>query len=311
MPTRKELSKIKQDWIKKRNEAINSKINLLQENIYDTVIPDFLALAKAEEVRRQSNKSSVAELNSLERQIRKGMMNGFPDVMKETVRASRALGDMNLMYYSTLVESDRLDEIRDKTKKIVDKRLGLDEDGKLKKDGFVDKTIKDTKVQKEFIKEVKRIIDSNGDTQMLMNRLKTLILGGPERNGIVHQYYNTFANNILNTIDRNNSNIFADELGLNHFYYGGGLIKSSRSFCLEKNGKIFTREQAEKWKSSPFIIKMYGKKIGLYDPLEEMGGYGCLHTPDWITEELAKGNTRDQNAKAKERNQNFKNRHGL
>ncbi len=314
MATRKEVSKIKQDWIKKRNDAINSKINLLEENIYDSLIPDFLAYAKSEEIRKQSNKSNVEELNKLERAIKKGFVNGFPDVMRETMKASKALGDLNLMYFSTLMESNRLDEIHEKTNKIIDKRLGLDENGKIKPNGFIDKTIKDTTVQKEFIREVKRIVGSNGDTQMLQNRLKTLVLSSPERNGLVQQYYNSFANNILNTIDRSNSNIYAEELELEHFYFGGGLIKSSRKFCIFCNGKIFTRDLSDKWRDKlgkPDGPAWDESRDGKYIPLEHMGGHGCLHTPDWITPELAKGNTREQNATATERNDKFKERHGL
>lgn len=311
MPTPKEVSKIKQDWIAKRKAVIDSKLNQVQEEIYNGVIADFLALAKQEEIRNQSSKLSVAQLNLLERQVKKGMLNGFPDAMKETIKASRALGDLNLMYFSTLVDSNRLDDLKDKNQRIIDKRLGVDENGKLIKDGFTDKTIKSDKVQKEFITEVRRILGQNGDVQMLQARLKTLILGGPERGGLVQRYYNTFATNILNTIDRNNNNFYADELALTYFYYGGGLIKTSRSFCVERNGKIFSREQAEKWRDTPFIRKMYGKKISDYDPLTMMGGPGCLHAADWITDELAKGNIREQNKIAATRNDNFKNRNGL
>lgn len=311
MPTRREASKIKADWIEKRDAAIRSRINQLQEEIFNKLIPDFIAMARLEEIRKQSNKSNMAELARLEAIIKKSMANGFPEVMRETVRAARQVGDLNQMYFSTLMESDRLDEIRDKTTKIINKRLGIDENGKILKDGFVDKTLRTDKVQKEFISEVKRMIATNADMQSLQGRLKTLILGSAEREGIINRYYNTFATNILNNIDRSNSVVYANELDLNYFYYAGGLIKTSRSFCINKNGKIFTREQAEKWKDDPFIVKMYGKKIKDYDPYTEMGGYGCLHTPDWITDELAKGNIREQNAKANDRNQKFKERHGL
>lgn len=51
---------------------------------------------------------------------------------------------------------------------------------------------------------------------------------------------------------------------------------------------------------------MYGKNINDYEPLINMGGYGCRHTPDWITEDIAKELKSENNAKAKERNDKFK-----
>jgi hypothetical protein len=311
MPTRKEVSKLKQDWVQKRDAAIQSKINKLQEEIYNNLIPDFLAMAKLEEIRKQANKSNIAELNRLEAKIKKGMTNGFPEVMRETVKASRSLGDLNLMYFSTLMDSNRLDEIKTKSDKIINRRLGINEDGKILKDGFVDKTLRTDKVQREFISEVKRMISSNADTQALQGRLKTLILGSPERDGIIRRYYRTFATNILNNIDRSNNLVYANELDLDYGYYSGGLIQTSRSFCIDKNGKIFSRAQMEKWKDDPFIKKMYGKKINEYDPFTMVGGHGCLHVIDWVTNDLAKGRIREQNSRASERNKKFKERYGL
>lgn len=311
MPTRKEVSKIKQDFIEKRNAAIQSKINQLQEEIYNNLIPDFLAMAKLQEIKKESNKSNLAQLNRLEAQLKKGMTNGFPDVMRETVKASRAMGDLNQMYFSTLVDSDRLDEIRDKTDRIVNRRLGIDDNGKILKDGFVDKTLRTNRVQREFIKEVKRLVSTNTDIQSMQKQLKAFIVGNENNAGLVNRYYRTFATDILNNIDRGNSLIYANELDLNYGYYSGGLIKSSRSFCIKNNGKIFSRQQMESWKNDPFIKKMYGDKIDDYDPLITPGGYGCLHSIDWVTNELAQGHIREQNARAAERNKKFKEKNGL
>ena len=305
MPTRKEVSKVKAQSIVNRKEAIDSKIASLQGTIYETILPDFLAIVK------KNKDISVTELNRLVASLKSEFNKTFPSIMKDTVRASQSVGDLNLMYFSTLVESNRLDEIKNKTESIINKKLGIDSNGKLIAGGFIDKSIAVDSVQKEFVSSVKNLISTNSDSQQIQQKLKQIIVGTEEENGLIKRYYNTFAKDILNTIDRNNGVIYANELDLQHFYYFGGLIKTSRSFCLSKNGKIFSRQQAEKWKESEFIKKMYGKKISEYDPLTSMGGYGCLHTPDWITSELAKQNAKEQNAKAMERNQNFKDKNNL
>ncbi len=311
MPTRKEASKIKAEWIDKRNNAIDGKIANLQQQVFEDIIPDVIAIAKQEEIRKKVKAGSLAPITSLENKLRKNFQAGFPEIMRETTRSARALGDLNLVYFSTMLDTNRLDEIRDKTLKTVNRKLGVDADGKLIPGGFVDKSIKDTSIQLKFVKEVKKLLSSNADTQTLIQGIKRFFVGTEDQNGVIAKHYNTFSGNLLNTIDRNNSITFADELDLRFFYYFGGLIKSSRSFCIKKNGKIFSREQAEKWKDDPFIVKVYGSDIDQYKPLENMGGPNCLHTPDFITDDLAKGNMREQNSIASQRNKNFVARHGL
>lgn len=304
MPTRKEVSKIKADWIEKREEAIGTRIETLQQELFDEIIADFLLLAK-------ERKLTQTEINKLEFKVRKGMREKFPQVMRETIRSSRAVGDLNLMYFSTLMESDQLDIIQEKTLKNINKRLGIDADGKIIQGGFTDKTLASDRVQKKFVKEVKSIIKSNVDVQTAQQQLKKIFTGSSTSNGLISQYYNTFAKDILLSIDRSNSAVYATELGLKNAYYEGGLIKTSRSFCLEKNGKIFHMDQIMKWKDSKFIKDMYDGKIDEYDPINgPPGGFGCLHNLGWITAELAEGKA-EQNRIAKTRNKAFKERHDL
>lgn len=309
MPTRNEASKFRQDFIRKRELAINSKINLLQENIYDSLIETFLNQAKKQGLTKGSSVEDIRSLLGLERTLKKSYLDGFPDIMRETVNAARSIGDLNQVYFSTLVDSDRLDEIRDKTKSILDRRLGLDENGKITTKGFVGRAISDPAVQKRFVKQVQSMVAKNLSLSEFQAGLKDLILSSKEKDGLIQQYYNTFASTLLSSVDRSNSQVYADELDLNHFIYAGGLLKTSRCFCLRRNGKIFSREDADKWSSmlgAPCGPVWDESRDGTYVPTEQMGGLGCKHTPDWITDELATGNKREHNKKATERNQKFR-----
>ena len=305
MPTYKEVSKIKSDFILKREDAIKNTLATLQGNLYDKLFADFVKIA--------TNKAAGKEvdINKLQIQFKRFYNLGFPEVMKQTLSAARSLSDLNQMYFSTLLESDRLDEIHNKTKSLVEKRLGIDENGKLKKGGFTDKILENQRVQKLFVKEVKTILGGNPDIGLMQEKLKNFIIGNKNSTGILESHYRNYAQNILTGIDRSNSVVYADELGLQSFYYGGGLIKTSRKMCLKNNGKIFTRAQAEKWRDLPEIRDMYGDNIADYDPLVDMGGFGCRHTPDWITQDIANKLKGENNAKAKEKNDAFKERNDL
>lgn len=300
MPTRKEVSKIKSDHIDKRKKAIAGKIDLLQQNIYDKVSGQLVTLLNKKE------KDVPVNTNQLQQTVKKEFNTAFPDVMKETIIASRSLTDLNSMYFSTIMDSNRLDEIRDQTKRAIDRKLGIDENGKIKQNGFVDKALSDPAVQKQFIKKVNQLVNSGADVQTVQEKLKEFIIGKGQMSGFIQQYYSGFAGTLMNDIDRGNNLVYANKLELNYFYYSGGLILSSRPFCIDKNGKIISREQSDKWAEDPRIKKMYGKDIKDYIPLKDFGGPNCLHGADFITNDMAEGSIREQNARARARNEAFK-----
>lgn len=68
----------------------------------------------------------------------------------------------------------------------------------------------------------------------------------------------------------------SDDLGLTHFLYAGGLIKTSRDFCVQRAGKIFTFKEAKTWNNGQ------GLPVIPY-----LGGYNCRHSIVPMTEEKA------------------------
>lgn len=314
MPTRREASKLKQDYILKREGVIRSKISVKQQELYDKIIEEFII--QYQSTKDKGSAPNSREVNSLisklEKSIKKYGLDTNPEILKEYISSSRSLGSLNLQYFSTLINDyDKLEEIKKKTDQILNDRFGVGEDGAIKKNGFLDKMVKDETIQKRIMKEVRKGVSTGIGIQDLRQKLKVLVIGEDDKLGAIQQYYNTFAKDILNSINGANNNIYRQELGLKSAYYAGGLIPTSRSLCLKNNGKIFSIEQIEALRNDPFIVKMYGDKISEYDPYELPGGYGCLHNWDWITEDLAKGSKRENNKKASERNEAFKDRYDL
>lgn len=314
MPTRREASKLKHDYILKREGVIRSKISIKQQELYDKIIDEFITQYKynVEKGSRGDGKDVTQLIAKLERSIKIYGLDVNPEILREYIASARSLGSLNLTYFSTLIKDyNKLEEIKKKTDQLLNDRFGVDDEGVIKKNGFLDKMVKDETIQKRIMKEVRKGVSNGIDIQQLRQNLKVIVIGKDDKLGAIQQHYNTFAKDILNSINGANNNIYRQELGLKHAYYAGGLITTSRSLCLKNNGKIFSNKQIEALKEDPFIVKMYGDNIADYNPYELPGGYGCLHNWDWITEDLAKGNTRDENKKASERNNAFKDRNGL
>lgn len=308
MPTYKEVSKIKSDFIAKREDAISASLAGQQSSLYDKLLSNFIKIA--------SNKVDGKEVNTttLQVQFKKYYNENFNDVMKQTINASKSLTDLNQMYFSTLLDSADLDKIHENTKTALDKSLGITDTGKLIQGGFTDKALDNKKVQKLFVKEVNIILSGNPDVNLMQNKLKDFIIGNKNSTGILERYYRNFASDLLKGIDRGNSLIYAETLELNDAFYGGGLKLTSRPFCIKWNNKIVSREQIDKWPNilnTPSGPQWSESAAGKYDPYKCCGGHGCDHVLDWITPDIARALKSENNTKAKEKNQAFKDRNDL
>ena len=304
MASRNEISKTKQDFIRKKEELIYADI----AGISDQMMEDILANLGDYKKTGKINQRDLLKV------LKTSFADNFPKIMRETATAGKALTDLNVIYFSTLLESDRLNDIKNTASVVIDKSLGLNPDGTLKANGFIDKALNGEKLQQAFIKEINNAVAGNPDVKVLQSRIENFIIGNKQQSGLLQKHYNTLAKDILIKIDRRNGNIFADELGLRDFIFGGGLIRTSRTFCLNRNGKMFNTDQAKEWK------KLLGSKSGpiwdesrdgKYDPTEVMGGLGCRHVPDWVTPDIVSGNKTAYNEKAAARNKAFREKFNL
>lgn len=68
----------------------------------------------------------------------------------------------------------------------------------------------------------------------------------------------------------------ARDVGIKRFVYVGGLIKTSRDFCIERDGKIFTQTEINAWPDQ------HGLPANIY-----LGGYNCRHELVPVSDDLA------------------------
>lgn len=118
----------------------------------------------------------------------------------------------------------------------------------------------------------------------LRRQLKAEIIT-PSQRGLKFRFERVLTDSFAG-FDRGVTRNYGDRLGVRAYRYSGGLIESSRDFCIERNGKIFTIEEIEKWKDDPWIkdnLIYYPN----YDPLVHMGLFRCRHTPRPLSKQRA------------------------
>lgn len=79
----------------------------------------------------------------------------------------------------------------------------------------------------------------------------------------------------LHGFSRNLTTVVTESLGLEWFVYLGGLVRDSRDFCRERNGKYWHQSEVNAWASEDWPEKITGTNQS--NIAENLGGYNCRH----------------------------------
>lgn len=132
-----------------------------------------------------------------------------------------------------------------------------------------------------FIPEYKNILNasvsSGADVLQTADSLRTYILGDSRIEGQYTRYVKGVAFDAFAHTDRSYTETIANDLGLDWFRYAGGLIKDSRVFCVERNGKFFHRSEVEGWGAIP-QWQGRDRNTNQNTIFTLLGGYNCKHS---------------------------------
>lgn len=134
-------------------------------------------------------------------------------------------------------------------------------------------------VRKEFIIPLTDFLNNSiNGTQTFGEAVKTLkvfIEGNSELDGTLLRYVKGITRDAYAIADRRYSTIISNDIGVEWYVYSGGVVRDSRSFCLERVGKYFHRSQIESWAGLDWQGKARGTDGSTIFSL--LGGYNCMH----------------------------------
>lgn len=217
-------------------------------------------------------------LNSIDKLFSEFVGKDAINVVKEVVNGVDKIIDFNVSYFSEIDESP-LPEFNNKIRSQISEWLGIDK-GKLKPNGYLDTLIKDANVKKQ-VKDLtlKNVVTKNGIAETKKN-LEALIKGSGKDLGAFEKYLGGYVYDTISVTDRIIGLEYADSKGYNFAIYEGGLIGTSREFCIKRNGKVFHRTEIAKF--NPITARPHN-----YNPFVDLGGYRCRHHLNWISDSLA------------------------
>jgi hypothetical protein len=257
------------------------EISAAQTALLKTVISDFVdKLEKDDKGRIKNTLANKRKINQLDAVYSRYIQDSGVKIINTIVESVNKTLEFNGNYFSQLGTQAQLGAILAEVKATIAEWLGITEGGKLVQNGYLETLLKDPAIKNEIRDSIFKSIIAQKGYQEVKRDLALFIEGNRETLGALEKYYRNFVYDTFSQVDRTQSKIIADKLKLTYAIYEGGLIKTSRPFCIKRNGKVFTMEEIEAF--DPPTAKPPN-----YNPVTDLGGYGCRHHLNWIPEVVA------------------------
>jgi hypothetical protein len=265
-------------------KSLNTALRSAEASLLRRILADVLPALKIEDGFLVSGVSNLAKANLIERV--------FDEIGREEVNAIlmqyadsllEITGKNAAYYYEIGVDRAKVAAIAEDLT-LIRGIIGIDKEGQLLKDGFLYRLGRSEAVREKLKSYVLTSIATKQGLKPFQTGIKDLVKGGQGIDGALTSYWNQYAYDAYSKVREVDNLHFKDEVGLRHFMYQGGLIKTSRMFCVKKNGKVFTEEEAKNnWPNDPDLIDQ--KHKASYKPIIDRGRNNCRHFIMWITEE--------------------------
>lgn len=288
----RKLSNLQDAYLEEREQLLIKKVDKLSITLFDKIYTNYLKNLELDNGKLLNNSTNLELVKGLDSIYKKFANNENVKVVKSFVEDLQGITPLNENYFSHLTDTSTKANA-ERVNKVINKRIGIDEKGVPIKNGFIDKFIRDQSVIKKIKKQTMQAITKGKGFQEFRNELKETVQGVPNKplSGGLQQYYRNYAYDTYIKVDRASAQLFAEDLGLRYFYYTGGIIATSRPLCEQCNGKII---DGNEWQNLTFDELKTEYQDGLpngdnevWDPLEDLGGYGCRHRKRYILTSLA------------------------
>lgn len=280
-------------------KSLERKLRRAEASLLRRIIADVMPKLGQKDGALQSGVRNMARVNLIERVFDELGADETNAVLIEFADALLGIAGKDAAFYL----ASGFDEAKVKAiasdLSLLRQVIGIDAKGNLAQDGFLFRLGQSDAVRQTLKQYVQTSIATGRKLADFTRGLKELVQGNTETNGALTGYYQQYAYDTYSRVREVSNLHFADELELTNFVYTGGLIQSSRAFCVKKNGKVFSRKEAvEKWPKDPDLIDK--KHVASYNPLIDRGRNNCRHFLMYISDERAAEMRGMQDAKIQE-----------
>lgn len=255
----------------------------MQRILYLLIINEFIPKFYYRDGALVESKENYALLSELDNVMDSFIKKDYSTALAKMGKSMSDVKNMTYDYYKGQgFELSKLNAVKKKLT-YLDSRIGIKGES-LIKGSYLDELGKMAEVRTELKTYVLSSINNQSSLKDFQKGFKDMIVGYKDGDKVIDgrlvRYNQQYIHDTWYGVTRATDDKFASGLGLNYFVYEGGLKSTSRPFCIRKNGKAFSRDDAQKWRE-----QNWAGKSEPYDPIQDMGGYNCQHYPRWISKE--------------------------
>jgi len=275
-------------FTKKRSKLIVSLMSEMQEQIEDNqkrllskTIERFVDKLEIDEngnvLNNDKNRKLLFEIDEVFKDYQKKEARKTIELLLNSVAS---IMSFNQGYFQAIDGKARTLELMPKVKDFMKGWLGI-QGNVVEPNGYIDKLVSNDPAKIALKNTAMKIVIGQEGFENAKKQIKTLIDGNKDSMGALEKHHKNFAFDLYSQIDRATSDVIRNDLGFEFAIYEGGIIETSRIFCEEHDGKIFHISEIKKFNPKE-------AKPPNYNPITDLGGYGCRHHLNWISKALAK-----------------------
>lgn len=137
--------------------------------------------------------------------------------------------------------------------------------------------------QQKIISSMYNSVISKGNFASLVESISSVLTGSLSTSGVPMEVYaEQWANDGIMNFHQDVLNKKGEQAGLTSFLYVGNIMLTTRDFCKQRVGKVYTKEQIDSWDNQ----KWQGKSG---PAMTHRGGYNCRHHWQPVDPEWAEG----------------------
>lgn len=288
-----EISLLKEKFINERKDVLASDVSALQKKLYTKLFDKLIAALDTEQGRLINSDKNI-NVASVVDKVFKDFETDLSKTMQGVTGDYTKLIGFNTQYFQQF-NAALFNTVKQNVTGAMQARAGFNSKG-FEKDGFIDSFIKDKSIARTVKQTVLSGVLNGTKLSDLTKTLSATINGTDKTAGALDNHFRTFVYDTYSQFDAETGNQFALQIDLNYGVYAGGLVEHSRPFCIERNGKSFTREEIQAFgtprdKLGGYTNKSKGEFAGKnkdYIPERDRGGYNCGHLFNWVSYTIAK-----------------------
>ena len=291
------------EFTKKRTKLIGSLMSSMQEQVvenqrkvYERMLDKFIdKLEKDEDGNVKNNDHNRRLLNEIDEVFKEYNKKEGRQTIELLLQSVTSIMSFNQGYFQALDGNARTLKIMPKVKDFMKGWLGIKGDV-VEPNGYLDKLIANDPAKIAVKNTAMKVVIGQEGFENAKKQFQKLIDGNKDTLGAFEKHQRNFAFDLYSQIDRATSDTIRADLGFVFAIYEGGLIETSRIFCEEHNGNVYHISEIKDFNPTE-------AKPPNYNPITDLGGYGCRHHLNWISTALAKAMGKDVSKFEKQKNE--------